>query len=112
MKRAEMSSPAPPSASQAKKLKLSDDTLGEEDGWTKVERRKDKKAKKKEAKLDVCVSSFFLLTPFIGANEPFKSTPPRFMYSHGEIVKRSHAVGIAVRLLKHARCPLTPHRTS
>lgn len=50
-----------PSSPAHKKAKMSpnpfevlvDDT---EDGWTKVERRKAKKAKKVEAKIDVCVS--------------------------------------------------------
>ncbi|KAG7096805.1 hypothetical protein E1B28_004214 [Marasmius oreades] len=63
-----------------KKAKISEtpgerDYLVENDGeWTKVERRKQKKAKKTEVKLD--------------------SAQPRFMYSSSEITKRSYAVGI------------------
>ncbi|CCM00542.1 uncharacterized protein FIBRA_02576 [Fibroporia radiculosa] len=47
---------------------------GDENNWTKIERRKSRKAKKAEAKLD--------------------ASPPRFMYSKGEILKRRDAVGI------------------
>lgn len=62
MKRSKPSTtPSTPSSPVHKKVKMSpnpfevlvDDT---EDGWTKVEKRKTKKAKKLEAKIDVCVS--------------------------------------------------------
>lgn len=62
MKRSKPSTtPSTPSSPVHKKVKMSpnpfeilvDDT---EDGWTKVEKRKAKKAKKLEAKIDVCVS--------------------------------------------------------
>ncbi|KIP03467.1 hypothetical protein PHLGIDRAFT_130123 [Phlebiopsis gigantea 11061_1 CR5-6] len=46
-----------------------------EDGWTKVEKRKSKKTKKVEGKLN--------------------ANPPRFMYNKGEIMKRREAVGIS-----------------
>ncbi|KAJ7502509.1 hypothetical protein B0H11DRAFT_2223419 [Mycena galericulata] len=44
------------------------------EGWTKVEKRKQKKTQKQEVKSD--------------------STQPRFMYANSEIVKRNHAIGI------------------
>ncbi|KAK7060527.1 hypothetical protein VNI00_001293 [Paramarasmius palmivorus] len=47
---------------------------GDEQEWTKVEKRKKKKMKKAEVKLD--------------------TSQPRFMYSNAEITKRNHAVGI------------------
>ena len=71
MKRSQDFSPAsPPSASPVqKKLKMSppvshglsmqgslDDTAASENGWTKVEKRKAKKLRRTEVKLDVCVS--------------------------------------------------------
>lgn len=61
MKRSQPSkTPSTPSSPVHKKVKMSpnpfevlvDDT---EDGWRKVEKRKTKKAKKVEAKIDVCV---------------------------------------------------------
>lgn len=61
MKRSQPSTTPPaPSSPVHKKVKMSpnpfevlaDDT---EDGWTRVEKRKAKKAKKVEAKIDVCV---------------------------------------------------------
>jgi len=61
MKRSQPSTtPSTPSSPVHKKVKMSpnpfevlvDDT---EDGWMKVEKRKAKKAKKVEAKIDVCV---------------------------------------------------------
>ncbi|KAL0067560.1 hypothetical protein AAF712_005275 [Marasmius tenuissimus] len=72
------SSPVKPDMPQ-KKAKLSgpleEGGLAENDGeWTKVEKRKQKKAKKAEVKLD--------------------TTQPRFMYSNSEITRRHHAVGI------------------
>ncbi|KAH9484836.1 putative exonuclease [Psilocybe cubensis] len=50
-----------------------DQANGEE--WTKVEKRKKKKASKNEGKVE-------------------QTTQPRFMYSNHEIVKRSHAINI------------------
>jgi len=70
MKRSQPSTTPPiPSSPVHKKVKMSsnpfevlaDDT---EDGWTKVEKRKAKKAKKAEAKIDVCVyRSYFSSCP-------------------------------------------------
>ena len=49
-------------APQTKKPKMADgDENGESAGWTKVEKRKRKKATKNEAKLDVCVLSSCLV---------------------------------------------------
>ena len=54
--------PPTPSSPAHKKVKMSPNpfevlAVDTEDGWTKVEKRKAKKAKKVEAKIDVCVSS-------------------------------------------------------
>lgn len=66
MKRSQPSTGPPTQSSPAhKKVKMSpnpfevlvDDT---EDGWTRVEKRKVKKVKKVEAKIDVCVSRLCL----------------------------------------------------
>jgi RNA exonuclease 1 len=64
MKRSQPSTTPTPSSPAHKKVKMSpnpfevlvDDT---EDGWTKVEKRKAKKTKKAEAKIDVCVSRLY-----------------------------------------------------
>lgn len=67
MKRSQPSTTPPtPSSPAHKKAKMSPNPFevladDAEDGWTKVEKRKAKKAKKVEAKIDVCVyrSCFF-----------------------------------------------------
>ncbi|KAG6861476.1 hypothetical protein C0995_016255 [Termitomyces sp. Mi166 len=81
VKRLNISSPTADSSPKHKKTKTksqatsSADTQGaESDGWTKVEKRKQKKTKKAEMKLD--------------------TTQPRFMYNNAEITQRNHAVGI------------------
>ncbi|KAJ7803799.1 ribonuclease H [Mycena olivaceomarginata] len=78
MKRSQAASPVAEKRSN-KKAKLSAGTaqnMGTEDseGWTKVEKRKQKKTQKQEVKSD--------------------ATQPRFMYANSEIVKRNHAIGI------------------
>ncbi|KAJ6591354.1 hypothetical protein B0H10DRAFT_2091503 [Mycena sp. CBHHK59/15] len=77
MKRSQASSESPVSEKKSnKKAKISapNETADESAGWTKVEKRKQKKAQKQEVKLD--------------------ATQPRFMYANSEIVKRNHAIGI------------------
>lgn len=74
-KRSQRMSPSLAEAPTQKKIKTTNGTLDDEhadDGWTKVEKRKQKKIKK--ARVD--------------------ATQPRFMYNNAEIVKRNHAVGI------------------
>ena len=62
MKRSNPSTtPSTPSSPIRKKVKMSPNPFevlvdGTEDGWTKVEKRKTKKAKKLAVKIDVCVS--------------------------------------------------------
>ncbi|KAJ7762487.1 ribonuclease H [Mycena metata] len=78
MKRSQTASPVAEKKSN-KKAKTSSGpapNMGAEDseGWTKVEKRKQKKTQKQEVKSDV--------------------TQPRFMYANSEIVKRNHAIGI------------------
>ncbi|KAF7357922.1 Ribonuclease H [Mycena venus] len=78
MKRSQAGSPAAEKRSN-KKAKISSGTvqdMGTEDseGWTKVEKRKQKKTQKQEVKSD--------------------ATQPRFMYANSEIVKRNHAIAI------------------
>ncbi|GJE92989.1 ribonuclease H-like protein [Phanerochaete sordida] len=87
MKRAqEFPVPASPSSlpPASKKLKVSpressgisvQDPGSSEDGWTKVEKRKAKKTKRTEGKLD--------------------ANPPKFMYNRAELLKRREAVGIS-----------------
>ncbi|KAJ7213036.1 ribonuclease H [Mycena pura] len=82
MKRAQASSPAAAEKRSQKKVKMSptakatQDAMDTEDseGWTKVEKRKQKKLQKQEVQSE--------------------STQPRFMYSNNDIVKRNHAIGI------------------
>ncbi|KAJ7587008.1 ribonuclease H [Mycena floridula] len=57
-----------------KKAKVESKDEGDEGQWTKVEKRKAKKVKKTEVKLD--------------------SNQPRFMYANSEIIKRHRAIGI------------------
>ncbi|KAI0365854.1 hypothetical protein BV20DRAFT_982324 [Pilatotrama ljubarskyi] len=84
MKRAQAFSPASPGsavpesvhANKRQKVEVDNEISNaqDEEGWTKVEKRKAKKQKKTETKL--------------GANTP------KFMYAKGEILKRREAVGI------------------
>jgi RNA exonuclease 1 len=63
MKRLQESSPSSGGIPKTKKVKTSGSSMAQEaeDGsWTKVEKRKQKKAKKAEVKLDVCVFSSHL----------------------------------------------------
>jgi len=71
MKRSKPSTTSPtPSSPVHKKVKMSpnpfeapvDDT---EDGWTRVGKRKEKKAKKAKAKIDVCFLSMSPLMPIV-----------------------------------------------
>lgn len=76
--------------------------------WTKVEKRKKKKAGRAEARDQVCTISFVPLPSrkavFPGSHLPSRTltlfsiqmTHPRFMYSNTEIVKRSHAISVDV----------------
>ncbi|KAG5636152.1 hypothetical protein H0H81_008983 [Sphagnurus paluster] len=79
MKRLQISSPPSEEIPKFKKTKIggvetpNTDSVDAE-GWTKVEKRKQKKAKKAEVKLD--------------------AVQPRFMYNNAEILKRNHAIGI------------------
>jgi hypothetical protein len=112
-----------PDSSQARKKTKVDNipsknvdqgTSQNQDGWTKVEKRKKKKEVKLESRRDVRVSLFFVtqcfpkdhtiqgsslfimsLTPTFTSSSPYtQTTNPRFMYSNHEIVKRSHAISI------------------
>ncbi|KAG6840115.1 hypothetical protein C0991_008905 [Blastosporella zonata] len=79
LKRLHISSPTADDTPKNKKSKFdnlatSTPESGDTDGWTKVEKRKQKKTKKAELKQD--------------------TTQPRFMYNSAEIVKRKHAIGI------------------
>ena len=78
--------------------------------WTKVEKKKKKKIRKVESKMDVCnhflgctlftiitnesPSCFLSMTPYYSFH--LQNTHPRFMYSNVEIVKRHHAIAIDV----------------
>lgn len=111
MKRPQPSTTSPtPSSPAHKKVKMSPNPFevlvnDTEDGWTKVEKRKVKKAKKVEAKIDVCVSSLCFSSGPLQTNrqEPVvvvveKAQPARFLYNSSEIIKRTHAAGINVRV--------------
>ncbi|KAG6904902.1 hypothetical protein DXG01_006387 [Tephrocybe rancida] len=81
MKRLHISSPTAEDTPKHKKSKtdgltapMPTEESGEADGWTKVEKRKQKKSKKAVLKLD--------------------ATQPKFMYNNAEIIKRNHAIGI------------------
>ncbi|KAG5642482.1 hypothetical protein DXG03_002732 [Asterophora parasitica] len=79
MKRLQISSPTSAETPKSKKtktgeLETSNSDATATDGWTKVEKRKQRKAKKAEVKLD--------------------AMQPRFMYNNAEITKRNHAIGI------------------
>ncbi|KAJ7282559.1 ribonuclease H [Mycena rebaudengoi] len=76
MKRSQAASPVSEKRSN-KKPKISakpNEAADDSEGWTKVEKRKQKKSQKQEVKAD--------------------STQPRFMYANSEIVKRNNAIGI------------------
>ena len=62
--------------------------------WVKVEKRKSKKAKKLDAKLDVCVSHS---STRIHPAQSTQAAPPRFLYVNQEILKRRDPVSINVR---------------
>ena len=87
------------------------------EGWQKVERRKSKKHKKAEAKLDVRFpppSSSAASTMYV-YHTPAQAAPPKFMYAKNEILRRRDAVGINVSaccLRFFFVCELFPHRTS
>jgi hypothetical protein len=75
--------------------------------WVKVEKRKAKKAKKLDAKFDVCVSHLFSPS-LIHPAKTTQANPPRFLYSNSEILKRRDPVGINVRgLLSFCSCVIT-----
>ncbi|KAJ3996078.1 ribonuclease H [Lentinula boryana] len=86
MKRSTASLSTSPSTQKNKKAKLNPDASKDEvkmatiqaetpdSGWTKIEKRKKKKARKAELKLD--------------------TTQPKFMYSNGDILQRQRAIGI------------------
>ncbi|KAF8828516.1 hypothetical protein HHX47_DHR3000017 [Lentinula edodes] len=84
MKRSTASFSSSPTTQKTKKAKLSPESSEDEmkiatdkvegGGWTKVEKRKKKKAHKAELKLD--------------------TTQPKFMYSNGDILQRQRAIGI------------------
>ncbi|GLB45049.1 putative EXOIII [Lyophyllum shimeji] len=82
MKRLQIFSPTSDDTPKNKKTKTNgmeltttvESAVTETEGWTKVEKRKQKKVTKKEIKLD--------------------ATQPRFMYNNAEIIKRNHAIGI------------------
>lgn len=110
MKRSKPSTtPSTPSSPVHKKAKMSPNPFevladATEDGWTKVEKRKAKKTKKLETKIDVCVSRLcFSYQSKTDTQKPAtvveKAQPARFMYNNSEIIKRTHAVGINVRIL-------------
>ena len=68
--------------------------------WKKVEKRKAKKAKKAEARMEVCVPTRFHILAELSVTQaasPPQTNAPRFLYAKGEIVKRKEAVGISVR---------------
>ena len=101
MKRAQMSSPpsqATPDVEPNKRQRVDDNALEEGDGgWQKVERRKSKKQKKQESRLEVRAAdrpSYVLLTLLMSTTH--QASPPKFMYAKGEILKRREAVGINV----------------
>ena len=66
--------------------------------WTKVEKRKSKKQKKMETKLEVrppvVAAAPCVLTSVL---PPPQANPPKFMYAKNEIIRRREAVGIDVR---------------
>ena len=66
--------------------------------WTKVEKRKSKKQKKMETKLEVrppvAAAAPCVLTSVL---PPPQANPPKFMYAKNEIMRRREAVGIDVR---------------
>ena len=68
--------------------------------WKKVEKRKTKKAKKVEARMEVCVPTRFEMLaklPVTQAAPLPQANLPRFLYAKSEIIRRREAVGISVR---------------
>jgi len=99
MKRPSSTSSAPskkqkksPRVSQSE-IVVPDEELGDAQ-WEKVEKRKAKKARKTDVKLDVCVS----IPParVLEQSHTPQANPPRFLYSNSEIIKRRDPVGINV----------------
>ncbi|KAI6001680.1 hypothetical protein F5J12DRAFT_894545 [Pisolithus orientalis] len=80
-------------ASQPKKPKVSSDrqTDGEPNEWSRVEKRKAKKARKIDAKHEVCMSAHSHAFLIVGSPQ---ALVPRFLYVNGEIVKRRDAIHI------------------
>ncbi|KAJ6507395.1 ribonuclease H [Mycena vitilis] len=74
MKRSQAGSPVAEKTSNKKAKITPTQDMADSEGWTKVEKRKQKKSQKQEVKSD--------------------GTQPRFMYANSEIVKRNHAIGI------------------
>ena len=62
--------------------------------WSKVEKRKAKKARKVEEKAEVCIV-FLCNVPLLKESQ---LSPPRFFYVNSEIVKRREAITIGVRV--------------
>ncbi len=78
--------------------------------WEKVERRKSKKQRKTNAKLDVCVSHI-IAHRSTQTHSSSQANPPRFLYSNSEITKRRDPVGVNVlspHLILCLRLPLQP----
>lgn len=73
-----------------KKPKVSDDA---DAAWSRVERRKAKKDRKREAKHDV---GHFRLLAWPKCDVVLQALMPRFMYVNSEIVKRRDAIHIDV----------------
>jgi hypothetical protein len=111
-----MKRPSSPSSAPSKKHKksprVSETTITAPDGehndqivdssWEKVKKRKQKKAEKRDGKLDVCV--VFDIAPRLkiythAHTHLLQANAPRFLYSHAEIIKRRDAVGVNVSSL-------------
>jgi hypothetical protein len=88
-----------PSVSESETSSAEEDQNAQvvDEKWVKVEKRKSKKAKKLEAKFDVCV--FHRLFLRIHRAESTQAAPPRFLYVNQEILKRKDPVSINVRRL-------------
>lgn len=90
-KKLRITPPESPVNDTSKNYQAADNVDG---GWTKVEKRKGKKAKRVAGKLDVCVSN---QTPSQDATHTaLQANPARFLYNKGEILKRREAVTINV----------------
>ena len=98
-KRSQERSPSLAEAPKQKKMRTTDSSTQNveyDDGWTKVERRKQKKTKKAEVRVDVCVYYYHVSLLIDSWSSKLQATQPRFMYYNAEIVKRNHAIGIDV----------------